>query len=301
MLRQFFHAAFAAAVLALAAPGLAVAHDGVHINQPYVRAGAQSGAVFMVIVNHAAADDRLIGAATDAAKKAELHTHIENADGVMQMVEVPEGFVIPAEGQHELARGGDHVMLMGLTRALATGDTISLTLTFERAGDVTVEVPVDNDRAADAMGTMNHDGHAMQAGTGHAAHAGHGAAKAVDTTGMTDPEAVAAVMKAQFDTPENPLTVDPVVIEGDHALASWAQGETGGRALLERRDGVWTIVLCGGPDLRMPAFLADHGVGAAETLSRMFNDTEDGLGPEKVALFSSFEGVVMIAGPAHSN
>jgi copper(I)-binding protein len=156
MFRPVLLAALAAASLALSFPGAVAAHDGVHINQPYVRAGAQSGGVFMVIVNHAAADDRLIAASTDAAQKVELHTHLEGADGVMQMVEVPEGFVIPAEGEHALERGGDHVMLMGLTRKLETGDTITLTLTFERAGEVTVEVPVDNDRPAGGMGKMDH-------------------------------------------------------------------------------------------------------------------------------------------------
>ena len=62
--------------------------------------------------------------------------------------------------------------------------------------------------------------------------------------------------------------------------------------------GVWQVILCGGPDLRMPAFLAQHGVTAAETLSQMFNAAEDGLGADKVALSSSFEGVVMITEPA---
>jgi hypothetical protein len=120
----------------------------------------------------------------------------------------------------------------------------------------------------------------------------------VDTAGLSDSDAVIATLKAQFDTPEAPLTVDPVVVEGDHALASWAQGDKGGRALLERRDGVWQVILCGGPDLRMPAFLAQHGVTAAEALSQMFNAAEDGLGADKVALSSSFEGVVMITEPA---
>ncbi len=130
---------------------------------------------------------------------------------------------------------------------------------------------------------------------GHGGH-GHGAA-APDTTGMSDTDAIVTILKAQFGTPENPLTVDPVVVEGDHALASWAQGGMGGRALLERRDGAWVVVLCGGEDLRLPSFLADNGVTAAETLSTLYNAAEEALGPEKVALSSSFEGIVIVAGP----
>ncbi|MCZ8333195.1 MAG: copper uptake system-associated protein [Rhodobacteraceae bacterium] len=103
-------------------------------------------------------------------------------------------------------------------------------------------------------------------------------------------------MKAQFDTPENPLTVTPVVIEGAHALASWEQGGEGGRALLRKADMGWEIILCGGEDLRMPAFLGQHGVSGAEQLSALFNAEEDKLGSDKVALYSSFEGVVMVAG-----
>ena len=39
------------------------------------------------------------------------------------------------------------------------------------------------------------------------------------------------VLKAQFDTPENPLTVEPVSIEGDFAVAGWSQGGKGGQCI----------------------------------------------------------------------
>lgn len=155
----------AAATLCLTFP--AAANDGVQINDAYARASAASGAVFFEIENHQTDDDRLIAASADAvAAKVELHTHKEDANGVMQMMHVPEGFVVPGNGTHALARGGDHVMLMGLKGPLNTGDVISLTLTFERAGVVTVEVPVDNERMGGAMqGGMDHSGHAMPAPT----------------------------------------------------------------------------------------------------------------------------------------
>jgi copper(I)-binding protein len=283
----------------------AFAHDGVHINNPYARViggvGA-SGAVFFEIENHQDVDDRLISVTTDVAEKAELHTHKEEG-GVMKMMQVLEGFVVPALGFHSLARGGDHVMLMGLKSELKNGDVIDLTLTFEQAGEVTVQAVVDNDRKPED-GAMGHDmsGHDASAhGTaGHDAHPAHsgGVASMVDTGGMTDPEAIAAIMKAQFETPQSPLTIDPIIVEGDHALASWAQDGKGGRALLERRDGAWVIVLCGGADLRMPEFLGKNGVSAADKLSALFNSAEDALGEDQVNLYSSFEGVVMIS-PKH--
>ena len=142
----------AAALSLFALPALA---EGITIQDPYARVStmmSKSGAAFMVIENTGATDDRLISAASDVAEKVELHTHKEDAQGVMQMLEVPEGFAIPAGGSHALARGGDHVMFLGLTRSLAQGDLVTLSLTFEKAGTVTVEVPVDLARKDGAMG-----------------------------------------------------------------------------------------------------------------------------------------------------
>ena len=96
------------------------------------------------------------------AQKVELHTHKDDGNGVMQMLHVPEGFVIPAGGEHALARGGDHVMLMALTREVADGDVIILTMVFEKAGEMMIEAPVDNARKAGMA--MDHSGHQMQHG-----------------------------------------------------------------------------------------------------------------------------------------
>ena len=71
----------------------------------------------------------------------------------------------------------------------------------------------------------------------------------------------------------------------------------GGRALLARKDGVWSITLCGGPDLRAPEFLAANGVKDADMLSQMFNTIEDQMGADKVAFSSKFPQVVMMSTP----
>ena len=311
MFARLFPAA-AALALMLAAPAFAQEHpEGLHIHDVYARSNGAvggSGAVFFMIHNNTETDDRLIAVATDVAQKAELHTHVESADGVMQMVQIEGGIALPSGEMHELARGGDHVMLMGLTRALKDGDQFSLTLTFEKAGEVQIEATIDNARkpGEGGMDHMDHSGHDMQqgdaaggeAGHDHSAHkhGAHDQAAALDQSGMTDVDAITAVMKAQFDTPENPLAVAPVVVEGDHALASWEQGGKGGRALLAKGHMGWEIVLCGGKDLQMPSFLGQHGVASPESLSQMFNAEEEKLGADKVALSSSFEGVVMISG-----
>lgn len=157
--------AAAAALFTLSALAPAQAHDGIHIENAYARIGASgSGAVFFDIVNHSAEADRLIAAATDAAERVELHTHLQDAQGVMRMVEVKDG--LPVEGGQTLAlmRGGDHVMLMGVRQPLKDGDVFALTLTFERGDVLTIEVPVDNARMPPPAA---HGGH----GHGH----GHGA------------------------------------------------------------------------------------------------------------------------------
>ena len=137
----------------------AVADDlAIVIEDPYARTSrpnAPTGAAFMVVVNHGDTEDRLIGAASEIAARVELHTHLEDANGVMRMIEVEDGIPVPAGGRAELKRGGDHVMFMGLTGPLANGDTVEVTLTFEEAGEITVQIPVDLDRKPDQRG-MDH-------------------------------------------------------------------------------------------------------------------------------------------------
>lgn len=123
--------------------------DGIMVQDPYARAAsplAKSGAAFMVIQNHSANDDTLIGVRSDAAQRVELHTHTDIGNGVMQMHEIEGGVALPAGGSHMMPRGGDHIMLMGLTGPLVQGEMIEVTLVFEIAGDVVIEIPVDNER-----------------------------------------------------------------------------------------------------------------------------------------------------------
>jgi copper(I)-binding protein len=110
---------------------------------------AKSGAIYFTIINETGSGDRLIAVSTPAARKAELHS-TKHEDGVMKMRKMP-ALDVPAGGQAELKKGGNHVMLFGLTEPLKEGDTVSLTLTFETAGEMTIEVPVKK-----AMHGMSH-------------------------------------------------------------------------------------------------------------------------------------------------
>lgn len=137
------------AALAASAFALPAFAQDIMINDAYARSSASmatSGAAFMEIMNHSNSDDRLIAAASPAAQQVELHTHSEDAQGVMRMIHVTEGFPIAAGETLMLARGGNHVMFMGLTQPFEQGDMIPLTLTFEQAGEIEIEVPVDLER-----------------------------------------------------------------------------------------------------------------------------------------------------------
>lgn len=110
---------------------------------PWARASmgmARAGAAFLAIDNAGDAD-RLIAAMADIADRVELHTHLME-DGVMRMREVEGGIEIPAGETTMLAPGGLHLMFLGLVAPLDEGASFPVTLTFEEAGDVTVEVQI---------------------------------------------------------------------------------------------------------------------------------------------------------------
>ncbi|WP_050929327.1 copper chaperone PCu(A)C [Aestuariivita boseongensis] len=143
-IRTTLLAAGAATLLATAALA-----DGIVIHDPYARSSGPTsvtGAAFMGIENQSDTPDRLIDARGDIAARVEIHTHLQDANGVMRMVKVEDGIPIPAGGTAMLQRGGDHVMFMGLTQPLLQGDEITVTLVFENAGEVEVTIPVDLER-----------------------------------------------------------------------------------------------------------------------------------------------------------
>ena len=152
---------------ALASPASAQHGPGVHaaavqtvgplrIEGPWARATpptGQVGGAFVTLVNTGAAPDRLVSAASPVAGRIELHTHIKDGD-VMRMREVEGGIPLPPGDTVKLQPGGFHIMLLGLKQGLAAGSSFPLTLTFEKAGSVQVDVPVE------AMGSMGPGGHA---------------------------------------------------------------------------------------------------------------------------------------------
>lgn len=154
----------ALAALIAAAPSVAAAH--MIVAEGYARSSnPQTGAAFMVITNHSPIDDRVVSVTSDAAERVELHTHIENDQGVVRMVEVEEGFPIAASDSIEFERGGAHVMFLGLNEAWDDGDEVTFTLEFEHADAVTVTFAVDNQR--DQGGHGDHGDHSDHSDHNH--------------------------------------------------------------------------------------------------------------------------------------
>ncbi len=103
---------------------------------------ARTGAVYLTLMNAGASADTLVSVASPVAEKSELHTNIM-AEGVMKMRPV-EGIEVPAGEAVELARGGLHIMLIGLREQLVEGASFPLTLTFENAGQTSITVPIQD-------------------------------------------------------------------------------------------------------------------------------------------------------------
>ncbi len=143
------NSSFALAVLALLAMATAPgAHEatknGVTLAHAWIRAtpaGATVGAAFMEIKTDDKTTDKLIGVATEAAARPEIHTHIMDGN-VMKMRRIDAIELKPATS-HILKPMGDHLMLIDLKGPLKEGDLVKLTLTFEKAGAIDIDATVE--------------------------------------------------------------------------------------------------------------------------------------------------------------
>jgi copper(I)-binding protein len=116
----------------------------IEIAHPFARATAataKTGGAYFTIVNTGASDDRLIAASSPVAEKSEPHSTIDD-NGVMKMRPLA-GIEVKAGERVELKPGGMHLMLTGLKAPLKLGQSFPLTLTFEKAGAVSIMVAVE--------------------------------------------------------------------------------------------------------------------------------------------------------------
>ncbi len=147
MVKQFAQAGLVA-LAALAGPALpacAVEYQLGHmiIERPW---GAlppsdtsQPAYAFFTMTNLGDVEDVLVSAATTAADSAELLRDTDHGSG-RRFVPVEHGIAVPSGGTVVLAPDGLHICIMGLDAALAEGDSFPMTLHFEAAGTIEVDV-----------------------------------------------------------------------------------------------------------------------------------------------------------------
>ena len=160
-------ALFAAALIALI-PTWVTAHEfvteAVHIDHPWSRPtppGTPMGVGYLVIKNTSDADITLIGAQTPRAASVSIHESMMH-DGMMSMQPLKEGLTIPAGEAVELKPHGYHLMLEKLVQPLQEGESIPLTLEFDGAEALEVELTVEPLDGGSMKEEMDHSGHQME-------------------------------------------------------------------------------------------------------------------------------------------
>lgn len=158
---------FAAAVALVAAVAFAPSAyadaakpSPIKVEAPWARptpSRAKNGAAFMTLINTAETADSLVSATSDVSDRTEVHAHVMDG-GVMRMRKVDGVEVVPGSPT-VLKPGGLHVMFLGLKKPLKIGETVAVTLTFEKAGKVDVRIPVANAPAGAEKGASGHGHH----------------------------------------------------------------------------------------------------------------------------------------------
>ena len=166
IMRTFARTLLLSATASLLLVGAAQAE--ISVSNPFSRASApqaKAGAAFLTVTIDAGTD-KLVGASSPVAEKAELHAHLMEG-GIAKMRPVEGGITVNAGTPTELKPGGLHIMLMGLKAPLKQGDSFPLTLKFEKAGEVSVTVPVQGPGAMAPMQGHDHGGQGDHAGHQH--------------------------------------------------------------------------------------------------------------------------------------
>ncbi len=101
-----------------------------------------NSAMFFHIINNTDNADTLYAVESDIADASLLHETFTNDDGTTGMRHV-EFVAVPPHSDIEFKPGGRHVMMIYLHADQPVGDTVAATLQFKKAGDITLQVPVE--------------------------------------------------------------------------------------------------------------------------------------------------------------
>lgn len=114
--------------------------NGIAIVHPWImETAAARGSVYMKIANDAVEPDRLVSVASPIAEKADLEASGQGGQPAAEGA----AFVVPAQGELVLKSAGPHIALGGLRKPLHAYGMVPLSLVFERAGKMDIEVMVE--------------------------------------------------------------------------------------------------------------------------------------------------------------
>lgn len=129
--------------LASGTPSACADAGDIAVSRAWSRATVGKGApgvAYFTIENRSAESDRILSVSSPVAARASVHRTVREG-GMMQMRPAANLLIAPAS-RVAFEPGGLHVMLMGLREALVSGRRFSLTIRFEKAGELEVDVAV---------------------------------------------------------------------------------------------------------------------------------------------------------------
>lgn len=138
------------------ADGDAVTVGDLTITGGWVRTTTNDVTAAYMMVKNAGLEDTMVSASSPISPMVQLH-EVVTEGSTSKMQEKEGGFTVPAQGMVELKPGGFHIMMMDLTEPLEEGDEVEVTVTFEKAGEVTLTLPVQ--KAEGTSMDMGGDGH----------------------------------------------------------------------------------------------------------------------------------------------
>lgn len=140
MIRRTLILAAAASLLATAS--FAAKAGAIDISGAWSRPAPQGGnGVGYVVLANGGKADRLVSASTPVAGRVEMHESMVMS-GKAMMHPRPRGIELPAGKTVALKPESFHLMMIGLKKPLKVGETVPVTLKFEKAGSVTVSFDV---------------------------------------------------------------------------------------------------------------------------------------------------------------
>jgi hypothetical protein len=101
---------------------------------------------------------------------------------------------------------------------------------------------------------------------------------------------IKAVISKIYDKPDHKVVTNPVAVVDKFAIADWTQGNRGGRALMKKINGQWTVAACGADGFKDVKNLQDAGIPTktADQLIKKLTQLEKSIDPARVHLFSLF-------------